>query len=388
MDDYWEWRVRDRAPSSCQKLDSVIDSGEIDRLKEFLELPEPDAELDVEEILQLVVKAEWAEGARFILAKGYADPSDVNTYPLQNVRSLDMFRLLAEFGYDFQRAGATLLTFALGSREVLDWLLEHGLDINMGPGRGRKWSRRDRDDTCRVLNEAAALGDVEIFENLVDRGADPSRSVALHFASRCKDPAKTTAMMTLLVEKYHLDINLDEEHHELLFYHSLMPDSDVPLHRAIENHNVAAVEILLKYGASKLEIAFNRAVECRFEPALELLLEYGAKPSECILRYNYSEKCKEAELKAVKLCLEYGADPRATIAYEEFLASEEEVWSSHGTRMVEARKLLEEAKDAWDAEGRISDYSIVKARVKSKCGRIGGRDRYKIPKVLENWDLL
>jgi hypothetical protein len=57
------------------------------------------------------------------------------------------------------------------------------------------------DKTLGVLNNAATLGDIDLFDYLVSRGADPSKSIALHAAARCPDPVKTKAMILHLVDK-------------------------------------------------------------------------------------------------------------------------------------------------------------------------------------------
>ena len=142
----------------------------------------------------------------------------------------------------------------IDNREILDWLLNQGIDINCNTGQdfhlytneGPLW-----DNTCAVLNKAAALGDVEPFDHLVSRGADPSRSVALHMATRCEDPAKTVAMITHLIEQYHFDVNNNDDTCNGLWNKGLGGGlgEGVPLNGALVWDNLAAVEVLLKYGA-------------------------------------------------------------------------------------------------------------------------------------------
>jgi hypothetical protein len=88
-------------------------------------------------------------------------------------------------------------------------LLDKGADINRPIE--RNIPKGDRDDTVKVLNKAAAQGNIEMFDHLVGRGADPSRSITLHTATQCEDPVKTVAMITHLIEKYRFDVNADEE---------------------------------------------------------------------------------------------------------------------------------------------------------------------------------
>jgi hypothetical protein len=56
-----------------------------------------------------------------------------------------------------------------------------------------------------VLNVAAHHGVLDLFDHLVARGADASRSNALHYAASCQDAVKATAMIIHLIETYHRD---------------------------------------------------------------------------------------------------------------------------------------------------------------------------------------
>lgn len=58
-----------------------------------------------------------------------------------------------------------LSSYFLDHREIFDWFLDHGLDINAGgdiffPGRDKTY----RDNTVYVLNCAANKGNIELFE--------------------------------------------------------------------------------------------------------------------------------------------------------------------------------------------------------------------------------
>lgn len=101
-----------------------------------------------------------------------------------------------------------------------------------------------------MLNNAAASGDIETFDYLVSRGANPLRSLALHHATRCQDAEKTKAMISHLLDKHNLDINASGGTLSLqkfiLFIHG---DDGAPLKCAVANQNMAAIEELLKNGA-------------------------------------------------------------------------------------------------------------------------------------------
>lgn len=101
---------------------------------------------------------------------------------------------------------------------VIDWLFDHGADINQTDS-----SRLDRgfplngswDYSVHVLSRVAAKGDIAFFDHLVSRGADPSRSFALHCASKNTDTTGAVAMIRHLLDKYNLDI----EAHKDIFRH-------------------------------------------------------------------------------------------------------------------------------------------------------------------------
>ena len=140
-------------------------------------------------------------------------------------------------------------------REILDWLLDQGADINRGGmletvrGSGRSYS----DNTCGVLNKVAAQGDIELFDHLVSRGADPARSNALHYAVTCEDQGKSAAMIQHLIETYRLDVNAHDGHDGLNeLADTIMGEYGPwgrPLNIAIRYGNLPAIDTLLKYNA-------------------------------------------------------------------------------------------------------------------------------------------
>jgi len=132
----------------------------------------------------------------------------------------------------------------------MDWLLDQGLDINFGGHRTVKGAdRMCRDNTCAVLNEAAASGDIALFDHLVARGAKPSRSNALHFATRCHDANKVVAMISHLIKKCDLDVNADTSCGGLNEFLEFEPSPGSPLNHAVIASNAAAADALLRYGA-------------------------------------------------------------------------------------------------------------------------------------------
>jgi hypothetical protein len=166
-----------------------------------------------------------------------------------------------------------------------------------------------RDYSLKVLNKIAASGDIELFDHIVSRGADPQRSIALHRASKCRDPEKSVAMIDHLLDKHHMDIESKGED-----FHTLIDsiDAGTPLNRAVHYRNLAAVKHLLKRGAQPRDAADQAAGQWGikpFLPALGPLLDAGADPDdalEIVIRTN--------DIEAARMCVEAGADPRAIVS--------------------------------------------------------------------------
>lgn len=100
-------------------------------------------------------------------------------------------------------------------RKALDWLLDKGVDINRTDTQrldnGFNLAPGETDWSLHLLNNVAADGDIALFDYLVDRGADPTLSTALHSASACRDPDLSRAMICHLLDKYGMDINSNND---------------------------------------------------------------------------------------------------------------------------------------------------------------------------------
>jgi len=198
---------------------------------------------------------------------------------------------------------------------VLDWLLDQGVDISRtdihktdggrrlphnGTGRG------SFDYSLKILNKIAERGDIQLFDHIVSRGADPLRSLALHHASKCKDTERTTAMIDHLLDKYHMDI---EAHSKVLRPMIHFPgDYGTPLVCAVWHENFAAVQHLLTRGANPepaIVLAIGRATAPHgWLPAVVPLLEAGANAD-----WALEDAVDRKNLDAAKLCVTHGADP-------------------------------------------------------------------------------
>lgn len=164
----------------------------------------------------------------------------------------------------------------------------------------------DTDDSLHLLNNVSARGDIDLFDLLVSRGADPLLSTAVHSASRCEDPDMSKAMVCHLLDKYNMDINRDNEDFRDFFHDA--EDSGTPLSNAVLHRNLAVVLGLLERGASASDptsrTVYNAVKAGGLFPALEPLLCAGADLDDALYLAVYCQNCD-----ATKLCLEFGADP-------------------------------------------------------------------------------
>lgn len=224
----------------------------------------------------------------------------------------------------------------IGDRRTLDWLLDHEVDINdptndKYPG-GPHGPRQDL--TVEVLNKAGALGDTDFFDHLVARGAEPSRSIALH---RAASSEKAVSMIAHLIDKYNFDVDANFNHGDPNGPTVWGDWPETPLIFAVRHNNLPGVEALLKYGAKAGSTAADFAVGEDNAPILRLLLDNGSNPTEsliCAVNYNRLECCR--------LCLEYGADTAEVEALDN--AGRIGTLYNHGKMGAEMRRLFDEWK--------------------------------------------
>jgi ankyrin repeat protein len=227
---------------------------------------------------------------------------------------------------------------------MLDWMLDRDADITRTDESRRNARGRHRmmgggkDCSLEVLNRAASQGNVELFEHLVHRGADPSRSLALHRVSECNDSAKSAAMIDYFLDKHQFDIEADNRQ---LLKTGPRPDFGTPLHVAIYNKNIDAVSYLLKRGAdpeSGVDIAIGSSVIMSegWLPALDALLDAGANVDDA-----FDRAVDSLQVEAAKACLSRGTvspsmieshqaqgRPRSSGSYSTLIEEEAEMRSS------------------------------------------------------------
>ncbi|KAG9235778.1 ankyrin repeat-containing domain protein [Amylocarpus encephaloides] len=263
---------------------AACDAGDVVKLKDIFETSVELDEWDTKVCLDRAIQKNQLEIARYVLKERGAGPP-FYLPDLSEHASVDMLKLLAEYGLDIKETGHNLLPKFVNNREAIDWILEQGVDINqpmdkslrgLRPGAG--WEG-ERDNTVEVLNEAAAQGNIEMFDYLVSRGAKAAQSIALHKSTRCMDPVLAVAMLTHLVERYNLDVNADDKTNNLRWFSDLgsgdpEPDQGTPLTCAIERGNIPAMEVLLDYGADP-SVGYETAVKCTHQEAIQLCLKHG-----------------------------------------------------------------------------------------------------------------
>ncbi|KAI5359903.1 putative ankyrin repeat-containing domain superfamily [Septoria linicola] len=241
--------------------------------------------------------------------------ADANSIKLRGHEPRELLELMVHFGADLKSQGHMVLHNFADDRDMLDWLLDHGADIKR-VNRGRTASDfalypGGYDDSVKVLSNVAAKGDIELFDHLVDRGADPARSLALHYVSKCKDEEKALSMLSHLLDVHEMDIHADTDDLRDFFHDA--EDAGTPLCTAIYRQNLAVVQELLSRGADPnrygdsghppLSKAAGDVLNPGFPPALEPLFKAGAEPQialECAVR--------ERNVDAAKICLLHGAD--------------------------------------------------------------------------------
>lgn len=187
-------------------------------------------------------------------------------------------------------------------------MLDQGADITRSDDtRASAFGRHHRgggyDYSLKVLNRVAIEGNIELFDHLVSRGADPSRSRALHCTAQCKDPVKARAMIDHLLDRYQFSIEADNRE---FLKTGPRPDHGTPLICAIYHKNIAVVRHLLQRGADP-ETGLWNAVGSNILPregwidGLNALLDAGAN-----VDHAFRLAVNRAKIEAASACLDRG----------------------------------------------------------------------------------
>ncbi|KAK8119330.1 uncharacterized protein PG998_003956 [Apiospora kogelbergensis] len=263
-----------------------------------------------------------------------ADPSSLD---IRGISTLDQLKLLSRYGFDIKRHGHLVLEDVVDSREALEWLLDQGVDINQPDSKrttgGVLVTGSGYDHSLGVLNNVAARGDIDTFDWLVSRGADPSLSRSLHHVPRIIDEdasvgGKTEAMINHLLDNHGFEVDKvkDEPLRKLGFDYQRIRDNGSPLNCSVVHKNMSALTALLKRGAdanggpASDHAPAHTAITLRspWLPALAPLFEAGADPTSALVQAVLSDN-----VDAARICLEHGADVDA-VKEEEKLTREEQ----------------------------------------------------------------
>ncbi|KAI1089760.1 hypothetical protein F5B19DRAFT_465785 [Rostrohypoxylon terebratum] len=321
-----------------EDLQKALDVGDYGRVADAFETKRLTSRSAVPLLYHAISKS-LPQAVAFLLQQGVR-PIVFQIGPLTKCRSIDVFDQLEQAGWPIKAKGHLILIKAFDSREVVDWLLDHGVQLNFPQSELRTDLKKgERDDTLGVLNEAAAQGNTEMFDYLVSRGANPQQCLALHYATLHKpqDSAQVEASISHLLQRYNYDVNGDDTCGGLV---KLSDFTDVswqgpPLRWAVYHDNLPAVKSLLSHGA-EASAALLVAIERDNLDALNLLLEAGG---------NATDACKIAatrsKIDAARICLEHGADPKPALARDAELAEAESTYKPMNGAM---KRLLNDPK--------------------------------------------
>lgn len=203
----------------------------------------------------------------------------------------------------------------------MDFFLDHGVDVNTTG----EFVTRDNDvlryvgyahlpKGCTVfLNHAALIGDLEMFDHLVSRGADPARSNALHFAAQheTQDLATMTSLMRHLIEKHGFDIDARDHTGGIPVERTYPVNSSYqpaePVRWAAYHDNPISLQALINLGANPAPAVYDAVTKNHIE-CLHILLKTGVDASEAL-----ALAAKRNHIEAAQLTLEYGATARQAL---------------------------------------------------------------------------
>lgn len=206
------------------------------------------------------------------------------------------------------------------SRESTEWLLDHGVDITQTDHDRTDDGTRPgqcHDFSLKVLNNVAKTGDIEYFDYLVSRGADPHRSMALHCTAQCEGPRKTVAMIDHLLDVHGMSIEANNE--DLRDYLHAAGDSGTPLNCAVHYRNLTAMTRLLERGANptgSVYQAIDNNITNSWAPAVGPLLDAGADPDDA-----FEHAVDYSNFEAARMCVEKGADPTKVLEKQQAKAA-------------------------------------------------------------------
>jgi hypothetical protein len=221
---------------------------------------------------------------------------------------------------------------------------------------------RSHNFSLELLNKVAASGDVAYFDHLVSRGADPHKSLALHSASKCKDPGLTRAMMNHLLDVHHMNIEADIEDFRDYFHASA--DTGTPLNAAVHRQNMPALLVLLERGADPNKAiwqSISRVIVTPWLPAVGPLLDAGADPTDA-----FEDAVDHMNFGAARICLAKGANPTGALRAQQTKVAEKAsgAWDREWYEYVEG--------DGGDSEGDDEEVAVKREGMRRFVREAGG----------------
>ncbi|GAW22645.1 hypothetical protein ANO14919_121870 [Xylariales sp. No.14919] len=227
--------------------------GKRDAIEEYIEAQDD----EVSEVLLQRGLASACEGgrahvARYLLQKGakvYGRAVELASRRCD----LALFEVFVEHGWHpnqqvpwVQGAFGVALPHCTDDIRVVEFLLTHGADPNLGPFDFRKITGSSMTpplDRCSgaPLNKAARSGSIEVIDLLLQHGAVLEWSTPLHYAL-ASWPRNRPAFVHLL----HLGADPNKNIH---YDYCTQGEGGTPLYQAIRFHNWDAIELLLESGA-------------------------------------------------------------------------------------------------------------------------------------------
>ncbi|KAK6209011.1 hypothetical protein LQW54_006759 [Pestalotiopsis sp. IQ-011] len=279
------------------------------------------SDTEEQKLLAAAIASESLDQAKQLLQQGVR-LNCIHYTEISKCRSLETLKLLAEFDFPFHTEGPEMIIDNFDSQDLVDFFLDHGVDIN-ATGEFVTWDNgvlryvrpyAHVPKGCTVfLNHAALKGDLEMFDHLVSRGADPARSNALHFAARHEnqDLATITSIMRHLIEKHGFDIDARDHTGGIPVERTYPVNSSdqptEPVRWAAYHDKPASLQALINLGASPAPAVYDAATKNHIE-CLQILLKTGVDASEAL-----ALAAKRNYIQAAQLTLEYGATARQAL---------------------------------------------------------------------------
>lgn len=226
--------------------------------------------------------------------------------------------------------GTTALTVAALHEQlgIMDFLIEQGADLNDINNAGKG-----------IMHQALEAGKVTSALKLIDAGAD----VNLRCTEDDWTPLRTAVNLGYIEVAQRLlkkgaDPNIKAE----------KSDSFTPLFNAVNDNSMELTELLLAHGADMNALddggwpPIGYAARDNALDTLELLLKKGADPNVTGDGFTMLHgACENGNMEAMKILLEYGADPRRVYSFQDKDGKEWKIEPLHSAVWNDRKKAAE-----------------------------------------------